>query len=71
MRIVMPPGQSVSKVEASVAMSEAEATELRDALNAVLTMGISSWHVDASWGDNQTDVAVNLQLLLPGRPLPV
>jgi hypothetical protein len=31
MRIVMPPDQSVSKLEASVAMSEAEATELRDA----------------------------------------
>lgn len=70
MRIVMPPGQSVSKVEASVAMSEAEATELRDALNAVLTMGLSRWHVDASWGQSQTDVTINLQLALPGRPLP-
>jgi hypothetical protein len=71
MRIVVPPGQSVSKVEASAAMSEAEATELRDALNAVLTMGVSSWHVDASWGESQTDITVNLQLLPPGRPLPV
>ena len=71
MRIVIPPGQNAAQVEASVAMSEAEATELRDALNAVLTMGIASWHVDASWGQNQTDVTVNLQLLLPGRPLPV
>jgi hypothetical protein len=71
MRVVIPPGQSVSKVEASLAMSEAEATELRDALNAVLKMGISSWHVDAAWGENQTDVTVKLQLMLPGRPLRV
>jgi hypothetical protein len=67
MRIVIPPGQNISKVEASVAVSRTEATELRDALDAVLTLGVSRWHVDASWGENRTDVDVSLTLMTPGE----
>jgi hypothetical protein len=33
-------------------------------------MALSRWHVDASWGQNQTDVTINLQLRSqPGRYL--
>jgi hypothetical protein len=54
-------------MEASVAMSRTEATELRDALDAVLTLGVSSCHVDASWGDLRTGAKLNLSLLTTGE----
>jgi hypothetical protein len=66
-RIVIPPGRTRPKVEASVTLSREEATELRDALDAVLTLGVSSCHVGASWGENHTDVNLSLTLLAPGE----
>lgn len=62
MRIVIPPDQSLTKASVSVAMSRNEAVELRDALDAVLATGRSSWRVGASWAEQETDVAVRLTL---------
>jgi hypothetical protein len=71
-RIVIPPGQTRPKAEASVALSRREATQLRDALDAVLTLGVSTCRVDASWGENHTDVTLSLTLLAPGEhPTPL
>jgi hypothetical protein len=58
-------------VEASVALTRREATELRDALVAVLGQGISSWHVEAVWGEYRTDVTLSLALLTHGHTAPV
>jgi hypothetical protein len=62
MLIVIPPGQSIAKVSASVSLSRDEATDLLDALGAVLARGRSRWSVGAAWGEHQTEVNVMMTL---------
>ena len=65
MLIVIPPGQSIAKVSASVSLSRDEATDLLDALGAVLARGRSRWSVGAAWGEHQTEVNVRMTLQTP------
>jgi len=62
MRVVLPPGQRLPHVSATVSITRAEATELRDALNLVLDAGRSQWAVYASYAEIEAEVNVTLQM---------
>ena len=62
MRIVIPPGQSLSRVSASVSVSRTEASELRDALDLALAPGSSGWDVCVMWDEYETDVTLMLEM---------
>jgi hypothetical protein len=65
-QIVVPPEKGLSV--AYVALSRAEATSLRDALDLMLTMGSSDWHAYISWGGYETDVSLILETERPTDP---
>jgi len=66
MQIVVPPGHGLSS--AFVSLSPAEASNLRDALDRMLTVGSSGWHAYISWGDHETDVSLILEMENPAGP---
>jgi len=65
-QIVVPPGHGLSS--AFVSLSRAEASNLRDALDRMLTIGSSGWHAYVSWGDYDTDVSLILEMEDPSGP---
>jgi hypothetical protein len=65
-QIVVPPGHGLSS--AFVSLSHAEASNLRDALDRMLTIGSSGWHAYLSWGDYETDVSLILEMENPAGP---
>jgi hypothetical protein len=65
MRVVVPPGQRLPRVSASVSISRAEASELRDALDMVLGEGRSNWSVSVSWAEVKANVTLTLEMDLP------
>lgn len=69
MHIVIPPGQQLPKVSASVSMSREEAIELRDALDLVQATGSSGWHVDVVWAEIEASVTLMMDLETPRSSL--
>jgi len=65
-QIVVPPGQGLSS--AFVSLSRAEASNLRDALDLMLTTGTSGWHAYLSLGGYETDVSLILEMESPTGP---
>lgn len=65
MRVVVPPGQRLPRVSASVSISRAEASELRDALELVLEEGRSNWSVSVSWAEVKANVSLTLEMDFP------
>ena len=66
MQIVVPPGQGLSS--AFVSLSRTEASNLRDALDRMLNIGSSGWHAYISWGGQETDVSLMLEMENPADP---
>jgi hypothetical protein len=65
-QIVVPPGHGLSS--AFVSLSRVEASNLRDALDRMLTIGSSGWHAYISWGDYETDLSLILEMEKPADP---
>ena len=65
-QIVVPPGHGLSS--AFVSLSRTEASNLRDALDLMLTTGSSGWHAYISWGGYETDVSLILETETPTDP---
>lgn len=65
-QIVVPPGQGLSA--AFVSLSPTEASNLRDALDLMLTTGSSGWHAYVSVGGYETDVSLILETENPTGP---
>ena len=66
MQIVVPPGLGLSS--AYVTLSRGEASNLRDALDLMLATGSSGWHAYISWGGQETDVSLMLEMENPADP---
>lgn len=69
MRIVIPAGQRLPEVSAHVSIARAEATELRDALDRVLTAGSSGWSVNVEYAEVEALVTLTLHLDAPDNHL--
>jgi hypothetical protein len=65
MRVVVPPGQRLPRVSASISISRAEASELRDALDLVLKAGRSRWSASVLWAEIEADVTLMLEMDFP------
>lgn len=69
MRIVVPPGQSLPSVSASVLISRTEASDLRDALDLVEARGSSVWSVNVVWSEIEASVTLMLESDAPPNDL--
>jgi hypothetical protein len=65
MRVVVPPGQRLPRVSASISISRVEASELRDALDLVLKAGRSRWSASVLWAEIEADVTLMLEMGFP------
>jgi hypothetical protein len=65
MRVVVPPGQRLPRVSASISISRVEASELRDALDLVLKAGRSRWSASVLWAEIEADVTLMLETGFP------
>jgi hypothetical protein len=69
MRIVVPAGQSLPRVSASVSMSREEAIELREALDLVQAKGSSGWTVNIVWSEIEASITLMMELDVPHNHL--
>lgn len=62
MRITVPPKQRLPKVSGCITISRSEATQLRDALDLVITTGSSTWNANVRYIDIEASVTLTMEL---------